>query len=178
MLHQFLLKLHFVSWCSIILVFSKNRLTSWVISTHQYALLNCQLEDAGSSNLGHLLTRYITASTQHQLGSVDMNPSPGLSTLSPGSSGTYKLRKKRSLHPTELLFKCFFCILRLKVKRTLSDIQDIPDLIKRLLYHDKLCHINCKVWPHQLLPFLSAGLSNAHTPARPSSASSTGSRGR
>ncbi|KAM3617217.1 uncharacterized protein V6R79_003459 [Siganus canaliculatus] len=46
-----------------------------------------QLEDAGSSNLGHLLTRYITASTQHQLGSVDMNPSPGLSTHSSGSSG-------------------------------------------------------------------------------------------
>ncbi|XP_072222472.1 E3 ubiquitin-protein ligase TRIM33 isoform X2 [Leuresthes tenuis] len=46
-----------------------------------------QLEDAGSSNLGHLLSRYITASTQHQLGSVDMNPSPGPSTLSPGSSG-------------------------------------------------------------------------------------------
>ncbi|XP_032377877.1 E3 ubiquitin-protein ligase TRIM33 isoform X2 [Etheostoma spectabile] len=46
-----------------------------------------QLEDAGSSNLGHLLSRYITASTQHHLGSVDMNPSPGLSTHSPGSSG-------------------------------------------------------------------------------------------
>uniref|UniRef100_A0A3Q2C8K6 RING-type E3 ubiquitin transferase n=1 Tax=Cyprinodon variegatus TaxID=28743 RepID=A0A3Q2C8K6_CYPVA len=45
-----------------------------------------QLEDAGSSNLGHLLSRYISAS-QHQLGSTDMNPSPGLSTLSPGSSG-------------------------------------------------------------------------------------------
>uniref|UniRef100_A0A671W4K7 E3 ubiquitin-protein ligase TRIM33 n=1 Tax=Sparus aurata TaxID=8175 RepID=A0A671W4K7_SPAAU len=48
-----------------------------------------QLEDAGSSNLGHLLSRYITASTQHQLGSVDMNPSPGLSTHSSGSSGTH-----------------------------------------------------------------------------------------
>ncbi|XP_031724731.1 E3 ubiquitin-protein ligase TRIM33 isoform X2 [Anarrhichthys ocellatus] len=46
-----------------------------------------QLEDAGSSNLGHLLSRYITASTQHHLGSMDMNPSPGLSTHSPGSSG-------------------------------------------------------------------------------------------
>ncbi|XP_071369803.1 E3 ubiquitin-protein ligase TRIM33 isoform X1 [Centroberyx affinis] len=46
-----------------------------------------QLEDAGSSNLGHLLTRYITASTHPQLGSVDMNPSPGPSTHSPGSSG-------------------------------------------------------------------------------------------
>nr|XP_020468284.1 E3 ubiquitin-protein ligase TRIM33 isoform X2 [Monopterus albus] len=46
-----------------------------------------QLEDAGSSNLGHLLSRYITASQQHQLGSVDMNPSPALSTHSPGSSG-------------------------------------------------------------------------------------------
>uniref|UniRef100_A0A668AT12 E3 ubiquitin-protein ligase TRIM33 n=1 Tax=Myripristis murdjan TaxID=586833 RepID=A0A668AT12_9TELE len=66
-----------------------------------------QLEDAGSSNLGHLLTRYITASTHPQLGPVDMNPSPGPSTHSPGSSG----------------------------------------------------------------------LSNAHTPARPSSTSSTGSRG-
>uniref|UniRef100_UPI0037E8A00E E3 ubiquitin-protein ligase TRIM33 isoform X2 n=1 Tax=Semicossyphus pulcher TaxID=241346 RepID=UPI0037E8A00E len=46
-----------------------------------------QLEDAGSSSLGHLLSRYITASTQQQLGSVDMNPSPGLSTHSSGSSG-------------------------------------------------------------------------------------------
>uniref|UniRef100_A0AAQ6IB08 E3 ubiquitin-protein ligase TRIM33 n=1 Tax=Anabas testudineus TaxID=64144 RepID=A0AAQ6IB08_ANATE len=55
-----------------------------------------QLEDAGSSNLGHLLSRYITASTQHQLGSVDMNPSPGLSTHSPGSSGTYIFRKRAS----------------------------------------------------------------------------------
>ncbi|XP_041655180.1 E3 ubiquitin-protein ligase TRIM33 isoform X2 [Cheilinus undulatus] len=45
-----------------------------------------QLEDAGSSSLGHLLTRYISA-TQHQLGSVDMNPSPGLSSHSSGSSG-------------------------------------------------------------------------------------------
>uniref|UniRef100_A0A672Y4A5 E3 ubiquitin-protein ligase TRIM33 n=1 Tax=Sphaeramia orbicularis TaxID=375764 RepID=A0A672Y4A5_9TELE len=48
-----------------------------------------QLEDAGSSSLGHLLSRYITASTQHQLGPVDMNASPGLSTHSPGSSGTH-----------------------------------------------------------------------------------------
>nr|XP_057941769.1 E3 ubiquitin-protein ligase TRIM33 isoform X2 [Doryrhamphus excisus] len=46
-----------------------------------------QLEDAGSSNLGHLLSRYITASTQQHSGSLDMNPSPGLSTHSPGSSG-------------------------------------------------------------------------------------------
>ncbi|XP_067383929.1 E3 ubiquitin-protein ligase TRIM33 isoform X1 [Channa argus] len=46
-----------------------------------------QLEDAGSSNLGHLLSRYITASTQNQQGSVDVNASPGLSTHSPGSSG-------------------------------------------------------------------------------------------
>ncbi|XP_037832933.1 E3 ubiquitin-protein ligase TRIM33 isoform X2 [Kryptolebias marmoratus] len=45
-----------------------------------------QLEDAGSSNLGHLLSRYISAST-HQFGSMDLNSSPGLSTLSPGSSG-------------------------------------------------------------------------------------------
>ncbi|XP_077465490.1 E3 ubiquitin-protein ligase TRIM33 isoform X2 [Stigmatopora argus] len=66
-----------------------------------------QLEDAGSSNLGSLLTRYIAASTQQHTGSRDMNPSPGLSIHSPGSSG----------------------------------------------------------------------LSNAHTPARPSSTSSTGSRG-
>uniref|UniRef100_A0A3P8V0V2 E3 ubiquitin-protein ligase TRIM33 n=1 Tax=Cynoglossus semilaevis TaxID=244447 RepID=A0A3P8V0V2_CYNSE len=46
-----------------------------------------QLEDVGSSNLGNLLTRYISASTQHQQGVVDMNPSPALSTHSPGSSG-------------------------------------------------------------------------------------------
>ncbi|KAM4611067.1 E3 ubiquitin-protein ligase TRIM33 isoform 2-T2 [Polymixia lowei] len=46
-----------------------------------------QLEDAGSSNLGHLLTRYITASTHPQLNPMDMNPSPGPSNHSPGSSG-------------------------------------------------------------------------------------------
>ncbi|KAF6714508.1 E3 ubiquitin-protein ligase TRIM33 [Oryzias melastigma] len=46
-----------------------------------------QLEDAGSSNLGHILSRYITASTQLHLGSVDLNTSPGLPNLSPGSSG-------------------------------------------------------------------------------------------
>ncbi|XP_055079178.1 E3 ubiquitin-protein ligase TRIM33 isoform X2 [Periophthalmus magnuspinnatus] len=44
-----------------------------------------QLEDAGSSSLGHLLSRYIQIST-HQ-GPLDMNTSPGLSTHSPGSSG-------------------------------------------------------------------------------------------
>lgn len=44
-----------------------------------------QLEDAGSSTLGHLLTRYINASSH--MGPVDMNTSPGLSTHSPGSSG-------------------------------------------------------------------------------------------
>lgn len=44
-----------------------------------------QLEDAGSSNLGHILSRYISASTQQA--SLDMLPSPGLSTHSPGSSG-------------------------------------------------------------------------------------------
>uniref|UniRef100_A0A8C5B5Y6 Tripartite motif containing 33 n=1 Tax=Gadus morhua TaxID=8049 RepID=A0A8C5B5Y6_GADMO len=70
-----------------------------------------QLEDAGSSSLGQLLTRYITAST-HALPHLplnlgEINLSPGPSTHSPGSSG----------------------------------------------------------------------LSNAHTPARPSSNSSTGSRG-
>uniref|UniRef100_A0A665X146 E3 ubiquitin-protein ligase TRIM33 n=1 Tax=Echeneis naucrates TaxID=173247 RepID=A0A665X146_ECHNA len=61
-----------------------------------------QLEDAGSSNLGHLLSRYITASTQHQLGSVDMNPSPGLSTHSPGSSGKRKdlMSPENSPHTT------------------------------------------------------------------------------
>ncbi|XP_061623006.1 E3 ubiquitin-protein ligase TRIM33 isoform X3 [Phyllopteryx taeniolatus] len=46
-----------------------------------------QLEDAGSSRLSHLLTRVITAGPQQQPGSMDMNPSPGLSIHSPGSSG-------------------------------------------------------------------------------------------
>ncbi|XP_035761434.1 E3 ubiquitin-protein ligase TRIM33 [Neolamprologus brichardi] len=45
-----------------------------------------QLEDAGTNYLGDLMYRGITAS-KLQLGSVDMNPSPGLSTHSPGSSG-------------------------------------------------------------------------------------------
>ncbi|XP_028308227.1 E3 ubiquitin-protein ligase TRIM33 isoform X3 [Gouania willdenowi] len=45
-----------------------------------------QLEDAGSTSLGHLLSRYITASTQQHLG-LEINPSPGISTHSPGSSG-------------------------------------------------------------------------------------------
>ncbi|XP_026124872.1 E3 ubiquitin-protein ligase TRIM33 isoform X2 [Carassius auratus] len=64
-----------------------------------------QLEDAGSSTLGHILSRYISASSYPAVGPT--NPSPGPSTHSPGSSG----------------------------------------------------------------------LSNSHTPARPSSTSSTGSRG-
>uniref|UniRef100_A0A4W6BZW6 RING-type E3 ubiquitin transferase n=1 Tax=Lates calcarifer TaxID=8187 RepID=A0A4W6BZW6_LATCA len=68
-----------------------------------------QLEDAGSSNLGHLLSRYITASTQHQLGSVDMNPSPGLSTHSPGSSGTHMF-KERDSHYSHLSFLLFIFI--------------------------------------------------------------------
>uniref|UniRef100_A0A8C9WN74 E3 ubiquitin-protein ligase TRIM33 n=1 Tax=Scleropages formosus TaxID=113540 RepID=A0A8C9WN74_SCLFO len=68
-----------------------------------------QLEDAGSSTLDNLLSRYISASTHPPLGpAANMNPSPGPSTHSPGSSG----------------------------------------------------------------------LSNSHTPVRPSSTSSTGSRGR
>uniref|UniRef100_A0A6Q2ZD54 RING-type E3 ubiquitin transferase n=1 Tax=Esox lucius TaxID=8010 RepID=A0A6Q2ZD54_ESOLU len=47
-----------------------------------------QLEDAGSSSLDILLSRYISASAYPQLGaSMDMNPSPGPSTHSPGSSG-------------------------------------------------------------------------------------------
>uniref|UniRef100_A0A4W5LXX9 RING-type E3 ubiquitin transferase n=1 Tax=Hucho hucho TaxID=62062 RepID=A0A4W5LXX9_9TELE len=49
-----------------------------------------QLEDAGSSSLDALLSRWISASTYPQLGlwpPVDMNPSPGISTHSPGSSG-------------------------------------------------------------------------------------------
>ncbi|KTF88308.1 hypothetical protein cypCar_00020020 [Cyprinus carpio] len=67
--------------------------------------LQRQLEDAGSSTLDHILSRYISASSYPAVGPT--NPSPGPSTHSPGSSG----------------------------------------------------------------------LSNSHTPARPSSTSSTGSRG-
>uniref|UniRef100_A0A671W1E9 E3 ubiquitin-protein ligase TRIM33 n=1 Tax=Sparus aurata TaxID=8175 RepID=A0A671W1E9_SPAAU len=71
-----------------------------------------QLEDAGSSNLGHLLSRYITASTQHQLGSVDMNPSPGLSTHSSGSSGTRMFRKRHftDYHTVLKWSNVFVCI--------------------------------------------------------------------
>ncbi|KAL4648343.1 E3 ubiquitin-protein ligase TRIM33 [Arapaima gigas] len=47
-----------------------------------------QLEDAGSSTLDNLLSRYISASTHPPLGpATNMNPSPGPSTHSPGSSG-------------------------------------------------------------------------------------------
>uniref|UniRef100_A0A8C9SZG4 RING-type E3 ubiquitin transferase n=1 Tax=Scleropages formosus TaxID=113540 RepID=A0A8C9SZG4_SCLFO len=47
-----------------------------------------QLEDAGSSTLDNLLSRYISASTHPPLGpAANMNPSPGPSTHSPGSSG-------------------------------------------------------------------------------------------
>ncbi|KAJ3586211.1 hypothetical protein NHX12_012611 [Muraenolepis orangiensis] len=50
-----------------------------------------QLEDAGSSSLGQLLTRYITASTHGlphlSLLPAEINLSPGHSTHSPGSSG-------------------------------------------------------------------------------------------
>ncbi|KAL7828849.1 hypothetical protein SRHO_G00324830 [Serrasalmus rhombeus] len=47
-----------------------------------------QLEDAGSSTLDNLLSRYISASTQPPLAPTNnLNPSPGPSTNSPGSSG-------------------------------------------------------------------------------------------
>lgn len=50
--------------------------------------LHHQLEDAGTSNFGNLLSRYITASTQQPLVPLDINSSPGLSTQS-GSSGKH-----------------------------------------------------------------------------------------
>ncbi|KQL51958.1 E3 ubiquitin-protein ligase TRIM33 [Amazona aestiva] len=46
-----------------------------------------QLEDAGSSNLDNLLSRYITGSHLPPQPTSTMNPSPGPSALSPGSSG-------------------------------------------------------------------------------------------
>ncbi|KAI1892668.1 hypothetical protein AGOR_G00135930 [Albula goreensis] len=47
-----------------------------------------QLEDAGSSTLDNLLSRYISASTHPPINpATSMNPSPGPSTHSPGSSG-------------------------------------------------------------------------------------------
>uniref|UniRef100_A0A8D2LBA9 Tripartite motif containing 33 n=1 Tax=Varanus komodoensis TaxID=61221 RepID=A0A8D2LBA9_VARKO len=50
-----------------------------------------QLEDAGSSNLDNLLSRYIAGSHLPPQPIGSMNPSPGPSALSPGSSG--KLEK-------------------------------------------------------------------------------------
>ncbi|OXB73664.1 UNVERIFIED_CONTAM: hypothetical protein H355_017086 [Colinus virginianus] len=46
-----------------------------------------QLEDAGSNNLDNLLSRYITGSHLPPQPTSTMNPSPGPSALSPGSSG-------------------------------------------------------------------------------------------
>ncbi|KAH0618955.1 hypothetical protein JD844_018531, partial [Phrynosoma platyrhinos] len=46
-----------------------------------------QLEDAGSSNLDNLLSRYIAGSHLPPQPLSSMNPSPGPSALSPGSSG-------------------------------------------------------------------------------------------
>nr|XP_028590388.1 E3 ubiquitin-protein ligase TRIM33 isoform X5 [Podarcis muralis] len=46
-----------------------------------------QLEDAGSSNLDNLLSRYIAGSHLPPQPISSMNPSPGPSALSPGSSG-------------------------------------------------------------------------------------------
>lgn len=46
-----------------------------------------QLEDAGSSSLDNLLSRYITGSHFPPQPTSTMNPSPGPSALSPGSSG-------------------------------------------------------------------------------------------
>ncbi|XP_046788911.1 E3 ubiquitin-protein ligase TRIM33 isoform X3 [Gallus gallus] len=46
-----------------------------------------QLEDAGSSSLDNLLSRYITGSHLPPQPTSTMNPSPGPSALSPGSSG-------------------------------------------------------------------------------------------
>uniref|UniRef100_A0A4W5LY30 RING-type E3 ubiquitin transferase n=1 Tax=Hucho hucho TaxID=62062 RepID=A0A4W5LY30_9TELE len=69
-----------------------------------------QLEDAGSSSLDALLSRWISASTYPQLGlwpPVDMNPSPGISTHSPGSSGTGGLQHTR----LDSLCVCVRCVL-------------------------------------------------------------------
>ncbi|KAM9320669.1 E3 ubiquitin-protein ligase TRIM33 isoform 1-T1 [Gastrophryne carolinensis] len=46
-----------------------------------------QLEDAGSSNLDHILSRYISAGHQVPQPTSTMNPSPGPSAMSPGSTG-------------------------------------------------------------------------------------------
>ncbi|XP_044144443.1 E3 ubiquitin-protein ligase TRIM33 isoform X1 [Bufo gargarizans] len=46
-----------------------------------------QLEDAGSSNLDHILSRYISIGHQLPQPTSTMNPSPGPSAMSPGSTG-------------------------------------------------------------------------------------------
>ncbi|CAH2220658.1 E3 ubiquitin- ligase TRIM33 isoform X1 [Pelobates cultripes] len=46
-----------------------------------------QLEDAGSSSLDHLLSRYISVGHQLPQPTSTMNPSPGPSSMSPGSTG-------------------------------------------------------------------------------------------
>lgn len=79
--------------------------TNSVLFSCGWTLWRHQLEDAGSSSLDALLSRWISASTYPQLGlwpPVDMNPSPGLSTHSPGSSGT------GGLQHTQLQFHLWF----------------------------------------------------------------------
>ncbi|XP_073523246.1 E3 ubiquitin-protein ligase TRIM33 isoform X5 [Phyllobates terribilis] len=49
--------------------------------------LQRQLEDAGSSNLDNLLSRYISIGHQLPQPTSTMNPSPGPSAMSPGSTG-------------------------------------------------------------------------------------------
>ncbi|XP_069489495.1 E3 ubiquitin-protein ligase TRIM33 isoform X5 [Ambystoma mexicanum] len=49
--------------------------------------LQRQLEDAGSSNLDQLLSRYISMGHQLPQPTSTMNPSPGPSSMSPGSTG-------------------------------------------------------------------------------------------
>uniref|UniRef100_A0A8C7DRI6 RING-type E3 ubiquitin transferase n=1 Tax=Naja naja TaxID=35670 RepID=A0A8C7DRI6_NAJNA len=67
-----------------------------------------QLEDAGSSNLDNLLSRYIAGSHLPPQPISSMNPSPGPSALSPGSSGNTGLHcgsSGRTVEKNNISFK-------------------------------------------------------------------------
>lgn len=54
-----------------------------------WMFLLLQLEDAGSNNLDNILSRYISMGHPLPQPTSTMNPSPGPSAMSPGSTGKF-----------------------------------------------------------------------------------------
>lgn len=118
-----------------------------------------------------------------------MNPSPGLSTHSSGSSGTHMFTEQDSISHSANEIKsskvscavCPSCVTLRKYWPSLSFIQCCGSLVDAVLCIPvrSMCDVMTAASSQaSCFCLMSAGPSNAHTPARPSSTSSTGSRGR